>query len=188
MDRGTALLLELANTGPTASSDRRDPLDGPAGLNAWIGAHADLLGDPSDDVALRVAEFRDVRDAVRDLLGAVVAGEPLPLDAVQRVNAVSASVPAWTELDPTDRSDPAVIEVHAGVGRTVAILGTVARAAISLVGSTDRQRLRRCPAPRCGRFFLEGRRGTVWCSTACGNRVRVARHHARRAGQGRDRS
>jgi predicted RNA-binding Zn ribbon-like protein len=188
MDHGMALLLELANTAPMASLDRRDPLDGPAGLSAWIGAHADLLGDPSDDVALRVSDFRGVRDSIRDLLDAVVAGEPVPLDAVQRVNAVSASVPAWIELDPTDRSDPAVLEVHAAVGRTVAMLGSIARAAILLVGSTDRQRLRRCPAPRCGRFFLEGRRGTVWCSTACGNRVRVARHHARRVARGLPRS
>ncbi|MBI2237124.1 MAG: CGNR zinc finger domain-containing protein, partial [Actinobacteria bacterium] len=47
------------------------------------------------------------------------------------------------------------------------------------LGGSDRTRLGICAAPRCGRFFLAARPKQVWCTRACGNRARVARHYAR---------
>jgi predicted RNA-binding Zn ribbon-like protein len=52
---------------------------------------------------------------------------------------------------------------------------------IELLGGPDAARLRECPA--CGRFFLASRQRQAWCSGACGNRTRVARHRSRRAPQ-----
>lgn len=185
----TALSLALANTarGLPASAGR-DLLGSPAGLRSWLEAQADALGDPGDDVALRVLEFRVLREAIGRVLEALVAGGALPLEAVQRINEASASVPRWPEIDSTDPSSPVPREAGAAVGRTVEILAAIARSAVALVASGNRERIQRCPAPRCGRFFVATRRGTVWCGPSCGNRVRVARHHGRATASSRSRS
>ncbi|MFJ9951114.1 CGNR zinc finger domain-containing protein [Kitasatospora sp. NPDC091207] len=39
--------------------------------------------------------------------------------------------------------------------------------------------MRACPAPGCILFFLQQHARRAWCSTACGTRVRVARHSRR---------
>lgn len=179
----SSVCLELANTSVGEPADRGDLLATPAGLARWLGSQRRALGEPSEALALRGSEFRSLREAIRGLLEALVAGGSLPPEAVARVNAASASAPTWVELDPRGPAGAVMVRTGVAVGRTVEIMALIARDAIELVGSTGRERLRRCPAPRCGRFFLEERRGTVWCSPACGNRVRVARHHARaRAG------
>jgi predicted RNA-binding Zn ribbon-like protein len=157
-----------------------DLLDGPGALARWLEEHTALLGDPGPDTSLRVAEFRALRDAVRGLLAAPASGEPLSPDAVRRVNEASASVPRWPVLDAAGPGPPRILAgAHAG-SRTGEILATIARSAIHLLGGPERERLRVCPAPRCGRIFVSARPGAVWCSPAHGNRVRVARFHAKR--------
>jgi len=64
---------------------------------------------------------------------------------------------------------------------------SVARASIELLASPDRERICICQAPGCVLFFLKEGRRRHWCSAACGNRARVARHYARhRPGDKRD--
>lgn len=145
-----------------------------------------MLGEPGSDTALRVAEFRALREAVLEVLRAASAGEGPPAQALERVNDASAAAPTWLVLDAADPRRPEVRVRAAGSSRTVEILAAIARSTIELAGGPDRERLRRCPAPRCGRYFLASRRGTVWCSPACGNRARVARHVARRRERGSD--
>jgi predicted RNA-binding Zn ribbon-like protein len=171
------LALELARTRSARGTDR---LASAGELARWLEERRELLGDPEADTALRLVEFRALREAVTDLLEAVVEGRPAPPDAVRRVNELSAAVPTWLCLDATDPRRPVSRRSTASAGRASQILAAVATSTIALVGGNDRERLRRCPAPGCGRFFLAGRRAAVWCSAACGNRVRVARHHARR--------
>jgi predicted RNA-binding Zn ribbon-like protein len=83
-------------------------------------------------------------------------------------------------LDASDPRRPVAAEAAAGGSRTLELLAAIARSAIEVVGGPDRGRVRVCRAPGCGTFFLAGRAGQVWCSAACGNRARVARHHDRR--------
>src|SRR5919109_564196 len=54
----------------------------------------------------------------------------------------------------------------------------VARSAIELA-SRGEDRLSVCGAPSCGMLYLREHPRQVWCSKACGNRARVARHAAR---------
>ena len=172
--------MALAGTLTGGGGAQGDALDGPGGLDRWMSDHRELVGDPGPDTPLRVAEFRSLRDAVRALLGATAERRTLPPDAVALVNDLSAAAPVRVELDATDPARP-VVRASAGPGSpTIAILAGIARSAIEVVGGPDRDRLRRCEAPRCGRFFLAERRGTRWCSPACGNRARVARYHERR--------
>jgi predicted RNA-binding Zn ribbon-like protein len=138
------------------------------------------------EVALRLADVRALREVVRSLLEAVVAGRSLPRAVVDAVNAASAAAPLARALDVSDPAAPAAVDRLSGGSRTAELLAMIARSAIEVIGSVDRERLGRCDAPGCGRFFLTARTGRRWCGAACGTRVRVARHHAsRRAGPGR---
>jgi predicted RNA-binding Zn ribbon-like protein len=64
-------------------------------------------------------------------------------------------------------------------GPDASVLGAVARSAIELLAGHDRERLRVCGAHGCDRLFIAATPRRQWCSPACGNRVRVARHAAR---------
>lgn len=166
--------LELALTRDEAG---RDGIGSAADLAGWLEAHRDLVGPAGPEVALRVADFRSLHRAVRALLAAAVAGEPMPAEAVRALNEASQAVPTHPRLDDSDPRAPRAVQAGSGGSRTAEILATIARSAIGLLGGPDRARLRSCP--RCGRYFLAARAGRVWCSDACGNRARVARHRAR---------
>lgn len=165
-----ALALELAET----QEESRDLLDGPRDLQAWLAAR----GVEEPGLALRLGDFRELRSAIRSLFGALVDGRPAPPDAVEVLNEASAASPVHALLEVREgQARSIVVEAGPAAAKTFA---AIARSAIELVGGPDRERLRSCPAPRCGRYFLTTRPQQTWCSAACGNRVRVARHHERR--------
>ena len=124
-------------------------------------------------MSFRLPEFAELRRALRQLLEASIGGGPFPAAAVEVLNEASARVPVVRRLDPPD-----VVERPVASGPTARVLAEIAWSAIALLGTEGRERLRRCSA--CGRFFIATRTDRLWCSTACGNRTRVARHHARR--------
>ncbi len=169
------LALALANTGAEA-----DVLGTPAELTAWLVEHEQELGSPDDEVALRGADFRALRTAIREAVSTRLPGGSLPADAVRTLNEASAAVPTAPALENGLKGPVRVERVTASPSRTVRILATIARSAVELLGGPDRERLRLCPATRCGKAFLASRSRQVWCSDSCGNRMRVARHHARR--------
>ena len=149
------------------------PLEMGSDLRAWLEADGGLEARETAEVSLRLAEFVALRDSVRELLEASIGGGPFPAAAVERINEASARVPRVLRLEgdgPSEAPFPA--------GTAPLILACVAWSAIELVAGTDRTRLRRCGS--CGRYFISTRPDRLWCSNACGNRMRVARHHARR--------
>jgi predicted RNA-binding Zn ribbon-like protein len=155
-----------------------DVLAGPSNLLDWLKGAFPALVDPAA-VALRLRDLGEVADAATAVFTASLEGRPPPTPAREALNEAVAAVPTVVRLDgdgslrrePVARRDDATW-----------LMAEVARSAIELLGGPDRERLRRCPAERCGRWFLADRPNRVWCSDACGNRTRVARHHARRAG------
>lgn len=175
--RSSDLGLELANTVRGSDHSPTDVLDSPGALGRWVELVG--LGEAEEGVLLRLPEFRALRAAVRDLMAAAGAGEELPRAAVEAVNRASAAVPSFPRLDAGDPRAPRIVEQTFAASPTMRMLAVVARSAIESIAH-DRERIRRCPAPRCGRFFVAGRPRQVWCSAACGNRARVARHHAAR--------
>ncbi len=126
-----------------------------------------------DVVAERPEDVIHVRDVVRHLFAARTRGEVPHAAHVALVNAWSASAPTYTVLT-TD----GVEHVDGGESGWASWRGAVARSAIELVGETD-SGLRICDAPGCGMFYVRSHRRQEWCSPACGNRARVARHAAR---------
>jgi predicted RNA-binding Zn ribbon-like protein len=104
---------------------------------------------------------------------ALVASGP-PERARLRINAISASMPVRTTLTADGRA----VEEPDAPDRYALFEATVARSAIELADRREGA-LRVCEAPSCGMLFLQEHPRQVWCSQACGNRARVARHAAR---------
>jgi predicted RNA-binding Zn ribbon-like protein len=159
-----------------------EALQTPAQLGIWLESERDRLGPVEPEVALRIEDFRALRDVMRELFSAADRGDPLPVAAIDRVNQASAAVPGYPILDAIDPLRPRAAEVRASGSRTNELIAVIARSAIQILGGGDRGRVRACGAPGCGRFFLADRPRQLWCTRACGNRVRVGRHRARARG------
>ena len=149
-------------------------LSEPAEATRWLRGHG-LRGVLS---APGLRALLDLRASVDTLLRAAVQDEPPPATALERLNALSAEAAACMQLNWPAGGAPRMWVSTPG-GPDAAALGAVARSAIELLSGPDRQRLRICGAHGCERLFLATSSRQQWCSPACGNRVRVARHAAR---------
>jgi predicted RNA-binding Zn ribbon-like protein len=109
-------------------------------------------------------------------------GRRPPDAARRRINAISAGAPLRSELTPDGR----LVERADSPDPYSRFEATVARSAIELA-DRDEDRLSVCGAPSCGMLYLREHPRQVWCSKACGNRARVARHAARRRRRGSSR-
>ncbi|WP_189786935.1 CGNR zinc finger domain-containing protein [Streptomyces capitiformicae] len=166
-----------------------DDLTDPAGLATWVRAHTDILAEAAHFTAdeATLTAVRELRAAVRSLFArAVSPGEPSPADATRllpvpealtRLNEAAALAPTVPVLSWSPASGPVVH--HAPATAAAPLTAALARAAIAFLASPERQRLRACHAPRCVRYFLKEHPRQEWCKPSCGNRARVARHHAR---------
>lgn len=183
-----SLSLRFANTHYAVRGQARDGIDTPELLRAWLAQHAGELG--LTPVAPRVDRtavlaFIELREAIRELIAFTVrAPDPgdserahVHEDAVALLNRLSAGAPSWPTLVRADRRFH-VVERTAGDTRTSA-LAVLARDAITLLGGELRRDLRACGAPGCVLFFVKDHPRREWCSPACGNRARAARHYLR---------
>jgi predicted RNA-binding Zn ribbon-like protein len=169
------VILALAFASPCTVSDA-------SAFERWLSS-AGLATTDGQGVALRLGEFRELHAAVVSALEAAALARPVPPGAARRLNDASALVPFAPALAVRD-GRTVLVDDPSPRGRAVDVLASVARSAIRLLGSDVARRLRRCPA--CRAFFVASRRDRVWCSDACGNRARVARHHRRRRAGGTD--
>lgn len=173
--------VDLANTVMVTPAGDRDLLESEAQLDAWIAAERGRI--PGVETAAgRLADVRELRRSVQEILHARARGRRPPDGARRRINAISASAPVRTALAP----DGTVVEEPHSRDPYARFEATVARSAIELAGRGE-DRLRVCEAPSCGMLYLRDHPRQVWCSTACGNRARVARHAARQRRQRRSR-
>jgi predicted RNA-binding Zn ribbon-like protein len=174
---GAPLALDLANSlvqiRPGAT---RDLLNSEAQLDEWLTHQRGRLPRVRPE-GNRLGAFRALRDALHGALSAAAAGDPLPRSAIKAINAASSRSEGYLRLALRDGA-PVVETVGSGAPLDRA-LSAIARSAIELLAGPDSGRLRVCGAPSCGMFYL-GRPDQEWCSTACGNRARAARHYARR--------
>jgi predicted RNA-binding Zn ribbon-like protein len=172
MDHAEGLGLAIANSAGTT-----DRLGTAGAFRAWLDEHVDS-GTRSDAVLLRVGDFRALRAALIVAFRRTAEGSSPPDDVVDALNGTSAMAPMWPVLRINGTAKDLEMETS-DASETTRILASIARSAVELLGGPDAARLRECPA--CGRFFLASRPRQVWCSGACGNRTRVARHRSRRA-------
>jgi predicted RNA-binding Zn ribbon-like protein len=156
------LAIELHNT------IRKGPVDTlSADLRGWLETVADRLPvDPGAVDVARLDDFLALRAAVR---AALHAPDAIPAAAVAELNQRSGANPRSLELPGRER--------HHGATATDVVLGVIAADAIALV-SGDAE-LRVCGAPGRVLMFVKDHPRREWCSNACGNRARQARHYAR---------
>ncbi|MFI6323516.1 CGNR zinc finger domain-containing protein [Nonomuraea sp. NPDC050556] len=168
---GEPLPVELANTTYAVRGKVRDGLADVGALSAWL--ELTLPGLPSPREAdLTVA--RELRDAIRALAGAVVAGERPAEAAVEAVNKHARTAPRWREL----RWDapPSAVPYNT-LGGVAGALSSIAQEAVDLFAGPLLDDLRACHAPGCVLFFVKDHPRREWCSAGCGNRARAARHY-----------
>lgn len=174
--RDEPLAVELANTRYAMRGRPADGLSDPEQRAAWLEALAARL--PGDLDPRRAGELLGLRDAVRRALGAVIEGaKPAQADlaAISRAaHGAPRSAGVRCERAVLVRED----RVHAS-GPTDVLLGAFAADAVELLTGPSRDRLRACHAPGCVLLFVKDHPRRAWCSNACGNRTRAARHYAR---------
>ncbi|MGW4663904.1 CGNR zinc finger domain-containing protein [Streptosporangium sandarakinum] len=151
-------------------------------------------------------ELVELRQAVRALFARAVAPGPasradagrLPgfAESLDLVNATALAVPTAPRLEwptgpdpsvppessaPSDLSSssaPSARNVPAvAAGDSARARAALASAAIAFLAGPRRELLRACPAPRCVLYFVREHARQEWCSVACGNRARAARHY-----------
>ena len=179
--RDEPLAVELHNTLYASGGAHVDGLSDPAQAAAWrtrIGARLPLADYPPGDWPSG-AELIELRSALRTALRATLDGTPADPDAVATINRASAAAPS----SPMAKAEPSGALVrrtdHHGAGLATVVLAAFARDAIELLTGPQATELRACGAPGCILLFVKDHPRREWCSNACGNRARQARHYQR---------
>jgi predicted RNA-binding Zn ribbon-like protein len=185
--------IALANTIWTDRAGVHDALGEIADVQLWVrrvGERMKLAPASCDSEAVSVEAAQrlvGLRDAVRRLAAEHTrdprslgqSGVPDQTTAISIVNATSAMCFAWPEL-VLDGSKPKRRDAWDGGASVDAVTAMIAREAIELITGPQWQQLRPCVAPGCAYYFVKVHFRREWCSAACGNRARVARHAERR--------
>ena len=193
---GEPLPVELMNTIWADGGGIHDALATPKDVLGWSRAiralpasqvHLDppVRDDPAGETAGLGPALRTLRDALRRLAAKQTADPRTHAasaiadvgQALDVVNGAAAAAPHWSRLEWStggpDRASCTQADVDA------AFVGSVAEQAIDLFTGDARHELRACLAPRCVLYFVRQHPRREWCSTACGNRARAARHYQR---------
>ncbi|MEU4442336.1 CGNR zinc finger domain-containing protein [Actinosynnema sp. NPDC050801] len=167
--------IRLTNTLRADRSGVHDHLTTTAELSAWLD------GPPATEADL--AAFRTLRRALRDL-AALLTGDTRPIAAdrdagraVADLNRAATAATTWPQLELHDGA-PRLRTTSDAPAATAALAGTAAEA-IAMFTGPDHARLRACYAPGCVLYFTKDHPRREWCSPACGNRARAARHYRR---------
>lgn len=179
--------VRLMSTVWADTEGRHDDFARPADVDAWLEA----IGLAVAGAHATDAEFTDairLRDAVRRL-AAHVTGDTRS-GAASAMTGVDEAVATLNQA-AGHRAGPRLAR-HGGqlhlvpdsaVGPVRAGLAEVAEQSIHLLGDGAAEKLRACYAPGCVLYFVKSHPRREWCSVACGNRIRAARHYRRvRAG------
>lgn len=173
------LVVDFVNT-RRAPADHADLIGDYEGLAAWLG------GSPPRSLPERrllFGEAHRLRDVVHELLAAISAGQPPHERTIRGLDRILSE----TVLRPVvarSSTAPNGVEttVRNGRGDALGALQEIAMDAARLAAEVDPERLRRCAAPDCPRWFVDSSRGgrRKWCSMkTCGNRNKVARFRSR---------
>lgn len=167
------------------TSGVHDELTGVAALHDWLAAVTGYdgigVGEPSQ------AELSDallLRNSLRRLAAHCTAdvrpnarSQVTEIDeAVDAVNTLLADRP-HTELTVRSGQLQAVNKQHASPCRSA--LASLGYEAVELLTGPASTNLRACNAPGCVLYFVKSHPRREWCSEACGNRARAARHYQR---------
>jgi predicted RNA-binding Zn ribbon-like protein len=179
--RDEPLAIELHNTLYVTGGATLDGLADAAHADAWLDEVTTRL--PLDDYPPgswpAAEELVALRSAVRAVLHAAVEDIPPGEPALEAINRASGRAP-WSPVAALAPSGLAEKRSnHHGATRADVVVAAFAQDAIDLVTGPHRAELRACGAPGCVLMFLKDQPRRAWCSNACGNRARQARHYQR---------
>lgn len=160
-----------------------DELTDAGALHDWLRAATDYSCDKKPNQL----EFQDallLRNSLRRLAAHTTAdrrnsaSSPVTEigEAVGAVNKLLADR-ARTELTFRDGQLQAIDKEHASPCRSA--LAGLGHHALELLTGPTAVNLRACNAPHCVLYFVKSHPRREWCSDACGNRARAARHYQR---------
>ncbi|MFF1819701.1 ABATE domain-containing protein [Kribbella sp. NPDC058245] len=167
--------LDLANTVIRRGWTEHELITSTADLESWLDAAALPAARPPVVTDDDLHAFLPLRDAALRLLRAAAGHGARHRADVQTLNEHLTRFPEVLILG--DHPGTAVSHVI-GSPAPFALLLTKLAAAVRDVLIEDRDDLALCDAPGCGQLFFQRRTNQAWCGPACGNRARVARHHA----------
>jgi predicted RNA-binding Zn ribbon-like protein len=178
--RDEPVAIELHNTVYAAGGELRDGLGDAASAAAFVRAIAPRLmpdGLPAGE-GPSAAELVALRDAVRAALVAAVAGALPGRASVDAINAAAARTAVSPRAVVRDGRVARAVDRH-GAARADVVLAAFAADAIDLLSGPLRDEIRACGAPGCVLLYVRDHPRRQWCSNACGNRARQARHYRR---------
>lgn len=179
--RAGPLAVELANTRYAHDGEPVDALASAAQARAWLRLALARLPDAGLPTGRLPSptELAELRDAVRAVLEAAVADRAPDRAAIATLNAAAAAAPTAAHAL---RQPDGTLRRTTGWGaatRAEAVLALLATDALDVVTGPARSDLGACGAPGCVLLYLRAHPRRAWCSNACGNRARQARHYAR---------
>lgn len=179
--RDEPVAIELHNTLYAVGGAVVDGLATPASASAWLDRLTGRLPDLRDRTGPwpPAKELVDLRDAVRVALPEVIAGHVPDAAALEAINRASARAPRFPVAEWRADAAPVAVTGYHGATRADVVLAALASDAIDLLTGSQSGALRACGAPGCVLVFLKDHPRREWCSNACGNRARQARHYRR---------
>lgn len=180
--REEPLAVELHNTIYAAAGETLDGLATQESAAAWLTALGARL--PVEGLAgswPAVDELTALREHVRRALHAAADGDDQDPRTIAAINATSARAPRAPIARCTEGGLQPATRFMAD--RAAVTLGVLASETIALLTGPD-PALHACGAPGCVLLYRKDHPRRAWCSNACGNRARQARHYRRTRGGG----
>jgi predicted RNA-binding Zn ribbon-like protein len=177
--------LDLVNTEIVDGGERKDLLETPQDLAAWLGEAAARYGNEASRGAVRVREkdlaaARELRAAIRAAADAMAASKPVPHKSMGAINGVLRSAGKVAQIEGAHGKYKLAwrFEVEA----PEALLASVAEAAARLLTEADPRRVHKCGSPDCILYIYDATKSRTrqWCDMkTCGNRMKAAKFYQR---------
>ncbi len=176
---GEPLAVDLADTIITATNPATDLLADETACRLWWDLQRDRL--PDNALAPPMRPTVELRQAIREILDAQIAGTPPSQGAVRHVNHAAAGVPHTRKLVRAPAGWASETEYHPATDQSYQLaVAFVADSLIDLLVGPASERLRRCQNPSCSMLFVAQDARRKFCTqNICANRMRAARHYQR---------
>jgi predicted RNA-binding Zn ribbon-like protein len=189
---GGHVVLDLVNTVTGRDSRPTDWLENYDRVLAWAaltGAfdakslrRLDRMSTSDRRAATRALNrLRGLREAVYQVVVAAIRAEPVPTQALARLERHWKSAVDAARFTVSDGRAALTLDVESSELEYPRHL--LALAAFNLLQTLPRERARECASPRCTWIFIDSSRGGQrrWCDMAtCGNQDKSRRHYERK--------
>lgn len=176
-----SLWIDLLNTVMSSGEKRTDLIDEDERFVAWL-ALTDMLPDSGIVSAGSKSDVQKLREELRTAVDLFNVGIKPPVALTELINGLLADCNIKLALEWDEKGCRLIERFEPG---NAGPSGKVAADFARFVCEAEPQRLRHCSNPACTMVFYDTSKNNTrrWCTMSiCGNRDKVARFRARRAG------